>query len=854
MIASSTKRTQTRSKKQQPQRDWSRDFADGGITQTPLNEELTDSMLSYIDYTLTARAIPYIDGLKPVHRAILWWMWQNHARSTDGYKKALAIAGGTISSLHPHSGDASYLASAGMTRANADDSKCGACQLNLSLIDGHGNFGASFEDSPASPRYTEQRLSKNGEACIKDTTNGAMFMLPSFDAKNALPEVLPVRLPLLLINGSIGFAYGYNVSWLPHNPSEAIKAVIKRIDNPKCTVDDILVIMPGPDFPSGGIVIDTQEESRSIKSGYETGISVLTLTSRYTIQELSRGRHAIDIYQTPFGVNRSGDSSIVQGIMAFSQKYPEYGITDVKNLSGGDDECLIEVTIKSGINPNQVADALISRAAKTKLTQSISYRQSAVIGTYERSDTPDYTGRKNMLRLTSPRPTDLSMLEYMDDFIDFRRACIINSSEYELQQAKDKIHLIDGMLQALIDIDEVISTIRHSQNKDTAKTNLKKKFSLDDIQADYILSIPLSRLTRSDKIQLEGNKNTLTSRIDELTELLSSDKNIKAEIKRQLKELLKQQTLPRRTTIIDANGNVIAKAAADTDVSIKQALHSAKVINSNNEVAPTKAKTEVVAAPKIEGNTNIYMDANGNVWQAKSSKAQGYIRMLNTIDLNATVLIAFEDGSSIRMKTYELPTKPSILQHKAVGIVPLNAKQDDLIALIADNGKVKVLDCGTLTKSSECSIIKLDPTAKLCDARLAGNKDMQFVYITSDAKILTFPVSSVSSQGRTSAGVAGIKLSNNKIVYAGIAEPDSLVLTSTSKSAKITPLSEYPVKGRGTGGMRCQKFLKGETAISFAAVNVGLVPVDASGNDIEYAIGKRDASGNIKQSVSAYRI
>lgn len=832
-------------------RDWSIDFADGGKETIDLSDELKNSMQEYIDYTLTNRALPYIDGLKPVHKAILWSMWQSGYKSNGIAHKSATVSGEVIGRYWAHSGEASYLAAAGMTRDKADDTRCGACKLNLSLINGHGNFGASFEDSPASQRYTEQKLSANGETCVRDAESGAVFMTPTFDAKHTLPELAPVEMPLLLINGSDGLAYGYNVSWLPHNPSEAIRSVIERIDHPDCTVDDIIRIMPGPDFPSGGIIVD---DGHSIRDAYENGMGTLTLTSRYEIIPLSRGRHAIDFYETPYGVNRSGDKSIVSGITAFAQDNPSCGITSVKNLSGGDNDCLIEVTVKSGIDAQAVADMLVSTTS-CMLTQGVAYRQSAVIGDFERTDVPDATKRKNMLRLCHQKPCDLGMLGYLDAFIAFRKSCVINSCEYEREQTAGKKHLVDGLLKALIDIDAVIDTIRHSANKDTARTNLKKKFKLDDEQADYILAIPLARLTRSDKIKLEGNSKDMAARISEIDGILSSDENVLREVRRELVEVLEAQTLPRRTDIITKRG-IVAKAAGDDSSREKQARHSASVLLGGGVASPSAASENAggstQAVPGVSGSTNVGLTAGGEVF-ANAKHVDGSVFALRDLDVRTTVLLAFDDGSSIRMPAYELPAKPTIVSRRCVGIVPLSvgddAKKDGvLVGMVTSAGKVKVLDTSTLTKSAECPVITLGASDSLLAAR-AVDDGTQFVIVTSDARLLTFPTSSVNKQGRTSAGVAGIKLNGAKVVCGSVASPDASVLTSTVSSSKVTPLSEYPTKGRGTGGVRCQKFLRGESGLSFAFVGT-FSSGSLDGKPVDVVAGKRDASGQTKQPVN----
>ena len=842
-------------------RDWSSDFADGGVDGIEIGDEILTSMRSYIDYTLTDRALPYIDGMKPVHRATLWYMWDHHIRSNSNYVKSQTISGGVIGTLHPHSADAAYGAAAGLARSRADDTHCGACMLNKSLIDGHGNFGQSFETPPAAPRYTEMRLSKTGESCVSETDSGAVFMKLSFDVKNKIPDILPVTIPTLLINGSQGLAYGYNVSWLPHNPSEAINACIYRIDNPKCSSDDIKKIMPGPDFPSGGILID--RDNTAISQAYQTGFANLTLTSRYRIVPLKRGRHAIDFYETPYGAARSGEKSILSGIGAFSDAHPEFGITDIKNLSDAKNDCLIEVTVRSGINPVAVAQALVDPSSKTMLTQTMSYRQSAVIGKFERTKHPDATGRANMLRLNEAKPQDINLLGYIDAFIDFRCACIINSAEYERAKALRQKHLIDGMLLALADIDEVIAIVRRSKNKDTAAKNLKKRFKIDDEQAEYILSIPLARLTRSDKIQLEDNAKKLNAKAKGYDKLLSSDKNILAEIKRQLEESLANQNIARRTTIVSASGKVIANAngesKSDQQQSTKIAM-AAMATEADPSLSTADSDDASAASPQpsltVSGTTTVYLNAAGELCQS-TKRQQMPVQTLPDVDLNDTILIVYRDGSSTRLRAHELPSgKYAKVVKAAAGVASFGANESNRVdvAMITTDGKVKVLDSSTLTKSPDCDVMKVASGATIAAARPVTG-DQSFVFVTSAANLLRFKVPTVNKQGRTSAGVAGVKLGKDvSVVFATVIDADAAsVVTSTGASIKVSAVHDFPEKGRGTLGVRCHRFVKGESRLTDAYV--GVSPAAKSGTKAFELPNPaaRDASGTKTDDLDGLR-
>lgn len=842
-------------KKKSIEYDWENEYANGGIDRVDLSDEILKSMQSYIDYTLVERALPYIDGCKPVIKASLWAAWKLGLKPSSGYLKSATLSSDVVGHYHAHNGAAVYGAIAGSTRENGDDTRGTGCSIQLSLFDGHGSWGDTApEAEAAADRYTEVKLSKTGANCIKDTASGAVFMLPSFDAKSVLPQLMPSHLPLLLINGSDGLAYGYNVSWLPHNPSEAIQACIHRIENPKCTPEDIRKIMPGPDFPSGGIVIDRSEGG--LKEVYATGFGNISVCARYEIVQGNRGKHMINIYQSPFKVphssqdKSSGGNSILGGLIEFAKEHPEYGIVDVKNLSDYEHECFIEVSIKAGIDPNIVAAAIMDKSSKTHLNETVSYRQSVVLGDFIESPEPDATGVEGVLKLTNPVPRDTGMLEYIDAFIDFRVACNTNAGKFERNKAMEQKHLIDGMLTALIDIDKIIEIVRQSKDKEAAKKGLMKHFKLDDVQADYILAIPLSRLTKSDKIQLEGNSKSLAAKIKSLNKMLSSRKNLIAETKRQLEEELEQQSLPRRTTIVNARGKIVAKAHTDKGAKLEETKGIISTLFGEKVSLPmsSEGETSNIAAPqlKMSGKTTVYLTNKGEIASADKDIAN-YVYKLIDIDMEDNVLVVYADGSSTRIKGFEVPAKAALLGKKAVGIAKYDEQEPVNIVMTTSDGKVKVLDASTLTKNPDCDVIKVSSGAEVLSARPVVDGDQQVVFVASNANLLKFPASSVPVQGRTSTGVAGFKLvKDSKVIGAFVADEGDMLITNTGKSIKVTPLSEYPVKGRGSQGVRSHKFLSGEEALIGAYI--GSSPRRSDKKALPKPAA-RDASGTKQQGL-----
>lgn len=841
------------------------EFAGGGIFEAPLDKEILTSMRSYIDYTLTDRAIPYVDGMKPVHRAILWCMSDMGLKPGAGYRKSASVAGNGIAKFWPHSADAFYLASAGLARQKGDDSRAAACKLNLCLVDGHGNFGASYEDEPAAPRYSEERLSETGQSCVDDVARGAVFMEPTFDAKSKMPQLLPTRMPLLLINGSDGLAYGYNVNWMPHNPVEAMRVCVAAVrKGGEISTDRILHYMPGPDFPSGGIVIDDAEGG--LRQAIETGFGSFTLTSRYRVVDGKRGRHVIQFYETPFGVNRSAASesdskSIIRGVSKFIDDHPEYGMTDVKNLAGADDDCLIEVYVKSGSNPETAAAALLDPASKTNLTVRMAYRQSMVTGDWEPSEVPDASDEKGVLHLVNVRPRDMGVAEYVRAWIDFRRACIRNETAKDERDSRAKAHLLEGTLAVLADIDRLIAIVRKSDGRDKAKDAVMRAFKIDDAQAERVLSIPLGRLTRTDEVKLRADVKELNERADADAALLADQSLVDRQITDELTEEARRHKMARRTTIVSAGGTIVAGVDGKDGQRCIPGVKAVKraTVNGNDDVdedADNEASGFYSAGP-----ADLFRDASGRVWTGDAKPT--HVQREHAEEALSRCLIVGVDGTARRMTCTDVPKKPSIIGGPAAGVVPLGdlgpdggaAPAGDAIILTA-SGKVKRLSGTDLpVRTDEFPVIALAPGDSVIWAS-PFDPASQVTFVTSDAKLLTFPESEIDhAQGRSAGGVAGISPRKGARVIGGFATPaGATVITSTGTGAKLTPLSEFPTHGRGTSGVGCQRMLKGENALTFAFVGAGAQALDADGNDVALSTSPRDSSGERVRGVAGARL
>lgn len=840
---SRTKATRKRVNPKEENRIWSEEYAKE-INETTAGDEIATSMTTYTSYVLIERALSYIDGLKPAHRRILWTMQKRGYKSNAAYTKSATVAG-AVMELHPHG--STYNVIANLTRPKGNDAIPFACYLNLCLIDGHGNFGASYGDSAAADRYTEVRLSKTGESCTEDIAENAVFMVPSHDGRTIEPEIMPVRIPLLFINGSKGFTHGYNTSWLPHNPSEAIEACLYRLAHPKCSVDDIRGIMPGPDFSCGGIIVDADEQG--IAAGYGTGFGTVVVTSRYRIEPGNRGKHSIIFTEAPYRVKSSSDDgkSILDGIKAFAEKHPEYGILDQKDLSEG--TCEIEVIVKSGIDADMVARVLLNPSSGSRLTVKLEYRQCAVVNDWVTSDIPDANGIEGKLRMSNIHPADISVLEYIDRFLEFRRACITNACRYRRDEALRRKHLLDGLLAALLDIDEVIAVVRSSNNKEIAAKKLKKAFKLDDEQVNYILSLTLSRLTRSDRIKLEGESKDLAALAKKMDKILGSKAGINGEVKRCLEEELKKQTLPRRSSIVDARGKVVVRADEHTTTEVKNLANIVlgKSI-TNNSGDPSAVDAAIVSngntiAEKTSGAPCcISVYDNGKIQRGTKTPSKRKHMSISLGDVSSTVMLVFVDGESERVPAYEVSEKEELFGKRAAGVVPADAKH---CIIVTRNGKIKCLNMDTLTKAAVCPAINLDAGDEVLYAA-AYDETKRLLMVSAGAMLLAVDVSTIPAQGRTSGGVRGMMFrdAGDKVICAALAGDDDFVATSTGVSVKRSKSSDYPTKGRGGYGIRCHTMRKGEDGLKAAAIGANVMALDGR-KEVEIPISKRDSSGTL---------
>lgn len=864
------------------------------IVETPLNEEMSKSFLEYAYSVIYARALPDArDGMKPVQRRIVYQMGNMNLTPEHAYMKSARVVGEVMGKLHPHGDSAIYEA---MVRLAQPFS------LRLPLVDGHGNFG-SLDDGPAASRYTEARLAPAALGMNADINEDTVDFAPNYDNKLKEPTVLPAAIPNLLVNGASGIAVGMATNMATHNLGEVVAAAKYVMKHPNATLDDLMQIVPGPDWPGGGIIIGRN----GIREAYETGRGAFTTRSKTHIENVTARKKAIIVTELPFMV---GPERVLERISQGIKARKLDGISGAIDLTDRHNGTRIVIEIKTGFDPNAVLAQLFKH---TPLQESFTI---------------------NNVALVDGRPHTMGLRELLDVWILHRRTVIRRRSEFRLNKAKERLHLVEGLLLAMLDIDEVIQVIRSSEDAETAKSKLISVFDLDEIQAQYILDLRLRRLTKMSRIELEGEKNDLLQKIDELNDILSSANQLDKVVIAEMDYAVKQWDTPRRTILLDEQEDgsftpvctknskeVNSDSAMDAVIAANQLTNAqadvaaaASAARKSGDTDATSAALQLSDEPCAVALSTSGLIARTSVetfnrWQSHSSNifdtpclnvfttttratyalitSAGRLVIAHVADLphlnqgDENVSESLSNGvKASELLTSTQSTDP-IRGEKVVAAIALSDSDSKTpissktpLAIGTKNGIVKRWNFESPTTMDSWSIIDLKDNDSVINAALANDED-RLVFISSDSSLLTFDAKQVRPQGRNSAGMAGIRLNEGCTVsaFAVVAKNDvewnyeegenglfsasgSVVFTLAGDSdalagtengaAKITPLEMYPTKGRGTGGVRSQRFLKGQNTILAAYVgNYPLYATTQRGANVELPKPdmRRDASG-----------
>src|SRR3954447_13539691 len=759
------------------------DQAGARVIDNPLTTEVEDSYLEYAYSVIHSRALPDArDGLKAVHRRILFSMNDQGYRPDRGDVKSARVVGDVRGKYHPHGDSAIYDA---MVRMAQDFS------LNVPLIDGHGNFG-SPDDGPAASRYTEARMSREAMLLVGELDEGTVDFRPNYDGSLEEPSVLPAAFPNLLVNGASGIAVGMATNMIPHNLGEVVAAARWLINHPTATLDKIMEFIPGPDLPTGGLLLGLDE----VRRAYETGRGVVRMRGRVEIGPLegSRGRQAITVTELPYGI---GAEKVIEKITDEVTKSKRLtGIADVKDLTDRDNGTRLVIECKVGVNPQAL---LADLYRLTPLEQSFGI---------------------NNLVLVDGQPQTLGLKALLEVFLAHRYEVVTRRTTHRRTKRQDRLHLVDGLLIALIDIDRVVAIIRGSDDAAAAKSGLMAEFGLTDIQATYILDTPLRRLTRFDRIELETEQERLRAEIAELSRILDNEDVLKQLVSDELAEVASEFGVPRRTTLID--GDLKEVLAPPAPAGPRKADHDPPqvILTATGLIARTAAESEEAAEGRRRSG-RVKHDAVRSVIHAT---ARGRIllitnrgRAFKTDVLTLPVLPEQSGTVSLRGGMSASEVVPLEKGERVVGIAPLTDGSPGL-ALGTRQGVVKICAPDWPVRSDEFEDIGLRDGGAPGGASWLSTGTETLAFVASDASLLRFPASLVRPQGLKGGGMAGINLgADAEVLFFGAIRTDDpehgepLVITSTGASAKVTPFALYPTKGRATGGVRAQRFLRGET-------------------------------------------
>lgn len=878
------------------------------IVETPLNEEMSKSFLEYAYSVIYARALPDArDGLKPVQRRIVYQMGEMNLTPDRPYMKSARVVGEVMGKLHPHGDSAIYEAMVRLAQPFA---------MRLPLVDGHGNFG-SLDDGPAASRYTEARLGPAALGMNADIDEDTVDFTPNYDNKLKEPTVLPAAIPNLLVNGGSGIAVGMATNLATHNLGEVVNAAKFLMAHSDATLEQLMRYVPGPDWPTGGTIIGRD----GIREAYATGRGTLTTRAATHIEHVTARKQAIVVTELPYMV---GPEKVIERISDGVKNHKLEGISGAFDLTDRHNGTRIVIEIKTGFDPHAV---LVQLFKHTPLQDNFAM---------------------NNVALVEGRPHTMGLKEMLQVWVDHRRVVIRRRSEYRKKKALERLHLVEGLLLAMLDIDEVIQVIRTSDDADAAKSRLMVVFDLDEVQAQYILDLRLRRLTKMNRIELEAERDDLKKRIEELTRILASAEALDQVVTDEMDEAVAKWGSPRRTVLLDADPDgtltpVVAQGAGASGVS-KSALEAVKaattISSAEADVAAAAAaakktgeQSALTGALKIEDEPCVVMmSATGliarttpsamDVFNARSTSDErlrdDQITTIFETSTRATYGLVTSAGRLVLAHVVDLPALPAaatlslkggVQADELIGMTestdPIRgervitaiameqptsgktsakdesedggaaeAKPLPSLAIGTRNGVIKRWNREAPTTMDSWPVIDLKDGDEVVFAAVAEDDD-RLVFISSDSSLLTFKAKNVRPQGRTAGGMAGIKLAEGARVAAFNVVPagkvawtyeegengltsgsGAVVLTVAGDSdalpgtengaAKVTPLEMYPTKGRATGGVRSQRFLKGQNTLILAWA--GLYPLHAStsaGSPVELPKPdmRRDGSG-----------
>ena len=731
---------------------------DGKIIDRDVENEMKSAYMSYAMSVIVSRALPDVrDGLKPVHRRILYTMHEDGLTSDKPYRKSATTVGDVLGRYHPHGDSSVYDA---MVRMAQDFS------LRYPLIDGHGNFGSIDGDGAAAYRYTEARMSKMSEVMLTDIEKNTVDFMPNFDGRLQEPVVLPAKIPALLVNGSSGIAVGMATNIPPHNLSEVIDGIIKIIDNRETTDEELMTVIKGPDFPTEGIILGRE----GIKQAYTTGRGKIIVRAEAEIEEMSGNKQRIIVSSLPYQVNKA---KLIENIANLAREKRIEGISDLRDESDRNDRVRIVIELKRDANAQIVLNQL-----------------------YKNTQMQDTFG-VIMLALVNNEPKILTLRQCLDHYIAHREQVITRRTKFELDKALARAHILEGLKIALDNIDEVINIIRSSY--DDAKERLMKRFGLSDIQAQAILDMRLKTLSGLQREKIEEEYNELMKLIEHLRAVLASEKLVFDIIKEELLEIKQKYGDERKTKIVAAEGEINIEDLVKEEQTVITLTHFGYV-------------------KRMPIDTYRSQKRGGKGITGLATREEDFVKQIFTASTHDTLLFFSNKGKLYRLRGYEVPEAGRTAKGTAIvnllrldpgekisAVIPISNFADGKYLLMGTKQgfikKTPLTEFDSTRKTGLLSIT-LREDDELIDVRLTDGQD-NVVLVTSQGACITFSEKDVRPMGRSASGVRGINVDGSKVIGMTTNREGQLIMVVTEKGyGKMSPIDEYRVSNRGGKGVK----------------------------------------------------
>jgi DNA gyrase subunit A len=793
----------------------------GRIEPRELEQEMRSSYLDYAMSVIVGRALPDVrDGLKPVHRRVLYAMWTDGNRPGRPHVKCAAVVGEVVKHYHPHSPEAIYDTLVRLAQPFS---------LRYPLVDGQGNFGSVDDDPPAAMRYTEARLQRLAEEMLRELDSDTVDFGPNYDETKREPLVLPARFPNLLVNGSAGIAVGMATNMPPHHLGETIDAVIAFIDKPDANVDDLMKHVKGPDFPTGAIIVGRS----GIRDAYRTGRGRVVMRARAHIEELRGGKSAIVVTELPYGVRKGGENGVIKKI---ADLVNDKVLTEISDLADHSDRTGMRIQIE------------LKRDAVPQVALNKLFKHTALQATFG----------YNAVALVDGVPRTLSLLELVRHYVDFQREIVTRRSKHELRQAERRAHVLEGYLIALDNLDAVIALIRGADDTEDARQQLMERFALTEIQASAILEMRLARLTGLARKEVEEEFRDLRERIAELRDLLSDEAKIDALIKEELLELkaVYGRGDDRRTEII----------AAEEELELEDMIAEEDMV-----IAITRSgyiKRLPVTAYKEQRRGGIGV-------MGMDLKDDDYIEHLFVASTHDYILFFTSVGKVYRLKVHELPLGSRQSKGRAiVNLLPFrqgeqvravvqtrNFEEAQYLLFATKNGVVKKTELAaynTPLKADGIIAIKMREGDELIGVRHSTGDD-DVLMVSRNGQAIRFSEQDVRPMGRAASGVQGMRLrDDDEVISVAIAAPDSDLLVVTENGfGKRTRVSEYPKKGRGGLGVKTVQLTEARGHLAGARIvrdGYQVMLISTGGTVIKMPVGDVKRLGRATQGVIVMRL